>query len=479
VRFYTLINVAALGVTAGRQPTVARGMRMAARRWVWWLKAAAVAAWLSVHAALVEQLQPLPRHTLPAAATWFAFTPDARALVTTGGPHVRVWDVATGRLRHEWPVAKPREYAPFVSLSPDGRWSLHQNHERDALFLLELDTGRSVELPPVGQLVSGVRANLQFQPSSYTGFSPDGRVIAHLVALPQTGSFVLRLWDIQARAGRDLPLDGPGYSPAFTPDGRTLAVWVEGSQDVPPHVQLFDLDTGRRAARLTTPLGAATRMLFAPDGRTLAVCGLDFLPSCGLTDLKTISWLQLWDVLTGQPLATLRDAWSADWSADGRLLIYGSEGLHPHDARTGERLARWGQIGTRFYGLSAGGRVALYLTADYRPTPWRDWLVSRLSLLAKFFPSYRAAVHFLDTSTGDESASLWVNTDSLVLSPDGRTLATRQSYDRSVGLWDIPPPRPGGVVLALMIGQVGLLTVWTAWRRGRRRRSTVAVPEPR
>ena len=49
------------------------------------------------------------------------------------------------------------------------------------------------------------------------------------------------------------------------------------------------------------------------------------------------------------------------------------------------------------------------------------------------------------------------------LSPDGQTLAV--SACGAIFVWDIPPRTPGGIVLGLMIVEVSLLILWTAWRR--------------
>jgi WD40 repeat protein len=63
-----------------------------------------------------------------------------------------------------------------------------------------------------------------------------------------------------------------------------------------------------------------------------------------------------------------------------------------------------------------------------------------------------------------------------VLSPDGRTLAVQDSQDR-LRLYDVPPPRPWGVPLALTIVTWGLalLLCWAVKRRVRRWRASLAT----
>ena len=52
---------------------------------------------------------------------------------------------------------------------------------------------------------------------------------------------------------------------------------------------------------------------------------------------------------------------------------------------------------------------------------------------------------------------------------DGRTAASVKNSNGPALVWDIPPRQPGGIVLALLIVQVGLVTAWMARRCSRRR----------
>jgi WD40 repeat protein len=92
---------------------------------------------------------------------------------------------------------------------------------------------------------------------------------------------VVRLWDVVDRAHpRPLgpPLTGRAgvlASPAFSPDGRTLAT-ISGDGTV----ILWDLSPPRARPRqlgqpLTGPTDPAWPLAFAPDGRTLATSGED------------------------------------------------------------------------------------------------------------------------------------------------------------------------------------------------------------
>jgi hypothetical protein len=76
-----------------------------------------------------------------------------------------------------------------------------------------------------------------------------------------------------------------------------------------------------------------------------------------------------------------------------------------------------------------------------------------------------------DARTGSHLGTInpdYGNLIALAFARDGSAVATPNKFG-TVSVWDIPPRKPGGIVLALMIGEVGLLTAWTAYRRRRRR----------
>ena len=253
-----------------------------------------IVAWLGVHLKIWTELPQLPRHVLPADgySSFVGFTGDGTSLVTRNTTHVRVWDVASGTLKKEWPVPDPK--SKFGYLMPHDQTVVVEDWTHDILTLLNLNSGEWTELPPVGRAMYGQDAGKLFwHRDDAVGFSPDGRTFAYAAGIPKSNSFVIRLWDVAKRTASEIPLERRGFSPTYSPDGKQLAVWIDGQNQAPPYVALMDVATRAEVARLETPAARLIRPLYSPDGQTLAVCGVQ--PS---------RWCQLWDLSSHALIST-------------------------------------------------------------------------------------------------------------------------------------------------------------------------------
>jgi Tol biopolymer transport system component len=250
----------------------------------------------------------------------------------------------------------------FPSLSPDGK-SLAYVSEADGdadIYVRRVGGYKSVNLTPES-------SEDELSPT----FSPNGKLIAFssqrggVYTMGATGESMRRISDF-------------GSNPAWSPDGREIAVATESALDpfarASPDSQLWALDVSTGEKR-RIPTGDAVQPNWSPGGGRIAYWGLR-QGKAGQRDVWTVGSRG-----GGSPVSVTDDTfvdWSPVWSRDGKYLYFGSDRGGTMnlwrvaiDEETGETLGppepfTTPSVWSGYYAFSGNGRQLAFTALEQR-----------------------------------------------------------------------------------------------------------------
>jgi serine/threonine protein kinase len=252
-----------------------------------------------------------------------AFSPDGRTIAVghRSGGQVEVWNIADHRKRA---LTGSAEATTALRFGADGRTLAAAGDEGTVVTW----TVRTSKLASGPFRLAGDGQCLT------TALSPDADEAACA-----TTDLNLVVWNIQnGKRITSLPVNGSTSGLAFAPNDRSLARAGDTGQ-ADGHVELWNLTAGRPADDLPVALiSTGAPPAFSPDGRTLAVPTYD--PH---TDKDVI---EIWNIAGAKKVATLPNGDSVkamDFSSDGRRLVAANDihGGRLWDVRSRKRRASW------------------------------------------------------------------------------------------------------------------------------------------
>ena len=294
-----------------------------------------------------------------------ALSPNGCVVAEGDNQTIRFWNLAEGtaiRSVSSFPELPTETRLNAITFSPDGKVLAASLYlpEKQTLRIKLWDVASGRELRSITSRVTpkvygrGADGSPLYMLVSNIVFSPDGRLLVGVAG----GNSKVQVWDWSQRKVIKTFVGGDGTALAFSRDGRSLA---SGSEQA---IYLWDLASQRLIRRLSSkyPLG---NFVFSPDNTML-------FSTSKAAPGNTAKSIQVWNVKTGQPIRRFGAAhWSSQiiFSPDGRIAAMGgpNSSLSFIDLMRGQTLLQTDNVYPGWSGLMAfdqSGTVFLMATGS-------------------------------------------------------------------------------------------------------------------
>ena len=248
----------------------------------------------------------------------FFFSPDGKRIISSTSESLWISDTATGKLLRRF------------NFDP-GNVHTSCRYVGDSVLCADVGQARIVTVQTIDAATGQVRRLRMKEPTGAFNqtLSPDGKRIA----LPRRDE--IRLYDTTTgeMVQRIHHKGIPGWSIAFAPDGKSIAL-----NDLSDTIFLYDTATGKLIRELKRPGDARMQVVFSPDGR--------FLVSMPQRPPAEKGEVSIWSVKDGKEVHRWTHPFSlgmsAAFSPDGKRVAIGDSrwGLVLWDVETGKEVRR-------------------------------------------------------------------------------------------------------------------------------------------
>lgn len=330
-----------------------------------------------------------------------------------------------------------------IGLSPDGRTlavAMFGGRKLRSVKLCELETGKELRSLQLDD-------NSRDSPFTQLAYSEGGNVIGTfqgntiLFWDPATGKEIARIKAPDTSA----PLHRGRWGPSALPSVHQIGISRSGDLVAYTHTDsyssanmyLHEVATGKELRKWS---GRFTAPVFSPDDRYLVA--IDGTPNLFHTDTRQRGAVHVWDVATGEEVASFGKEWTPAalaFSADGRSLFTGgNDGC----------VRRWefpsGRLAARGAGHSWGIHAVLFSPDQKSLVTLADGIGHWDLDSGKLFARYGEDRHIGDEDLLPRISPLprWfpdqarVGLRQTAFSPDGKSLVTA-GWDRTLRHWDI------------------------------------------